>query len=536
LGLQLQSLGRSREAAAVFDRLRRAPPPGLSACERAELLINQAWSLLLAGEAGETLGDPVPLFDEAERTCPSSKEARLNYLLNLTLAGLQGGRWPQARVSLAAAGVLERFAKPVDRLWGLELEARLDLADGRPEAALRLYDRLDELAANMVSPEGRWRAAYGRARCDQALHRPADALAALGKAESLLDEQSLQIPIQQGRDTFAAQREGATGLYLELLLGGGRNAEALEVARRSRSRLLRQLARGDRLAHLTGAEQERWDRALAAYWLQRTALDANTADDWRLPADQLARRRGAREMQYKEVERILDQAFTIFGRAGEREALPPARPGEVILAYHPLSHGWVGFAATGGEIAVHRFELPAGDLAVTADLSARLLAPFRAQILRADRVRVLPSGRLSDVDFHALPFENDILLAARPVVYGLDLAVPVASQPPARKALVVANPLEDLPAALLEADAVTAALKSQKPAWSVEDLRGEKASAATVRGALSGVDLLHYAGHGVFSGFSGWESVLPLAGNTSLTLGDLLALGRPPRWVVLSGC
>jgi len=88
---------------------------------------------------------------------------------------------------------------------------------------------------------------------------------------------------------------------------------------------------------------------------------------------------------------------------------------------------------------------------------------------------VLPSGRLSEVDFHALPLERDILLAARPVVYGLDLAVSAASRPPAWKALVVANPKDDLPAALLEGDAVTAALQSQKPAWSVEVLRGEAA-------------------------------------------------------------
>jgi len=545
LGLQLQALGRSRDAAALFDHLRRIPPPNLPDCNQADLLINQAWSMLLAREAGETLGDPIPLLEEAQRTCPPHEVGRLNYFLNLSLAHLQAGRPAPARASLIAARALDRFTTPFYRLWSLELEARLDLADGRPEAALQLYDHLDELAVNASSPESRWRAAYGRARCYSAMGRPADALAALGKAESLLDEQSLQIPIQEGRETFAAQREGATGLYLELLLAGGRNAEALEMARRARSRVLRQLARGDRLANLTSADQERWYRALAAYWLQRTALDANAADDWRLPADQQARRLAAREMQYKEVERILDQAFTVFGRAGEREALPPARRGEVILAYYPLSygwpfaHGWVGFAATadtGGEIAVHRFELPDGRLAPSADLSARLLAPFRAQILRAERVRVLLSGRLSEVDFHALPFESDILLAARPVVYGLDLAVPVASQPPARKALVVANPLEDLPAALLEADAVTAALQSQKPAWSVEELRGEKASAARVRDALRGVDLLHYAGHGRFSGSSGWESVLPLAGSTSLTLGDLLALGRPPRWVVLSGC
>jgi len=537
LGLQLQYLGRSREAAGIFEALRRtlSQDPNLS-CQRAELITNQAWSLLLAFEAGETLGDPIPLLEEAERTCSSQGEGHLNYLLNLTLAELQAKNWTLARASLTAARALDRFATPVHRLWRFELEARLDLADNRPEAALQLYDRLDELAASVLSPEGRWRAAYGRARCYSAMGHSADALAAFGQAESLLDQQSLQIPIQQGRETFAAQREVATGLYLELLLADGRKAEALDVARRARSRVIRQLARGDRVEHLTPEEQERWDRALVAYRRQRTALDANTADDWRLPADRKARVLAARAAQYQEVERILDQAFTVLGGTGEREALPPPRPGEVILAYYPLSHGWVGFAAAGGEIAVHRFELPDGSLALSADLAERLLAPFRAQILRARQIRVLPSGKLREVDFHALPFENDILLAARPVVYGLDLAVPAESPSQTRRALVVANPLGDLPAALLEADAVTAALQSQKPAWRTEVLRGEEASAEAVKRALSGADLFHYAGHGAFSGVGGWESVLPLAGSTRLTLGDLLALGRPPRRVVLSGC
>src|SRR6185295_13907303 len=46
----------------------------------------------------------------------------------------------------------------------------------------------------------------------------------------------------------------------------------------------------------------------------------------------------------------------------------------------------------------------------------------------------------------------------------------------------------------------------------------------------------HYAGHGAFSGFGGWESSLLLAEDTRLTLGDLLALERVPSRVVLSGC
>lgn len=62
------------------------------------------------------------------------------------------------------------------------------------------------------------------------------------------------------------------------------------------------------------------------------------------------------------------------------------------------------------------------------------------------------------------------------------------------------------------------------------------ASAAALRGKLPGAALFHYAGHGTFAGFAGWDSVLGLADGSRLTLGDLLALDRAPRWVVLSSC
>lgn len=549
LARQLQALGRSREAAARFADLRRSPPPGLSPCDWAEMLANQAWSLLLAREAGESAGDPVPVLQEARRSyetarCPRLEEKLLNLRLNLTLAHLQAGRPAAARAALPEAGDLDRSASPLLRLWSLELEARLDLAEGRPHEALELYERLEELAASALSPDSRWQAAYGQARSYRALGRFDEALAAFRRAESLLDGQSLRIPIQEGRETFAAQREGATNLFLEMLLAHGRAAEAFEVARRSRSRVLRQLARGDRLAHLSAAELTRWNRALGEYRRQRDDLDADIAahlaEDWKLPADRLSRVRAEREARFRATERALDRAFAVLGEPREPAGLAPPRLGEVVLAYHPLPAGWAAFAADGRTVAVYRFQLPQGVLARPRELGDRLLAPFHSQIERAQRVRVLPYGILREVDFHALPFGGDILLAARPVVYGLDLAdlaAPAASPPrPGRRALIVADPLRDLPAAEVEAGEVRAALERQRPAWTAVTLQGTAASAEAVRRGLAGADLLHYAGHGAFSGFGGWESVLPLAGGTRLTLGDLLALdGAPPR-VVLSGC
>jgi CHAT domain-containing protein len=100
----------------------------------------------------------------------------------------------------------------------------------------------------------------------------------------------------------------------------------------------------------------------------------------------------------------------------------------------------------------------------------------------------------------------------------------------------VADPRDDLPGTREETHEVARVLQSGPQPWVTEELKGAEASAATVRERLAGADLLHYAGHGVFSGFGGWESSLLLAEGSQLTLGDLLPLERVPAWVVLSSC
>jgi len=213
------------------------------------------------------------------------------------------------------------------------------------------------------------------------------------------------------------------------------------------------------------------------------------------------------------------------------------RPGEVILAYHPLPQGWVGFAATGQGIEAATFDLADESLADPERLARLLLEPFRAALHSAERVRVLPYGRLRSVDFHALPFEGEPLLARHLVVYSLDL--PVRATPASlgsRMALVVANPQNDLPATRQEAEAVEATVRSWGSGWSSHRLDGSQTRAEAVRAALPAAGLFHYAGHGIFAGFAGWGSELPLADGSRLTLGDVLALRRAPAWVVLSAC
>ena len=106
-------------------------------------------------------------------------------------------------------------------------------------------------------------------------------------------------------------------------------------------------------------------------------------------------------------------------------------------------------------------------------------------------------------------------------------------EPEVLRALVVSDPLEDLPAARSEAEQVIEVLTAAGS--SPTHLSGAAASGPAVRQGLAGVHLLHYAGHAFFAD-TGWESALPLADGTRLAVGDILALPSVPSTVVLSGC
>jgi cellulose synthase operon protein C len=548
LALLLRRIGRSREAAAIFERLRASLDDRRYCEEEPQLLHNQAWTALLAREAGERLADPTELLSSALKmyeSCAAATSARkANTKINLALAHLQAGRLVAAKRLLREARAAEPHPPLLHLLWLLDLEARLVAREGDPRRALELFAELERRAVDSTSADAVLRAALGKAQAQRALGQTDVASAILRDAEALLDEQSLQVPMQEGRESFLAARQAIVDLHLDLLLTGGHAREALQVALRARSRVLRQLAQADRFSGLNAEARTQRGRLIGEYHRRRTALEARASNEWKLPADRLDHERAARRAEGEALERLLDEVYRLLGEAphGPGSAPAAAQPsaaqaGELTLVYHPTAAGWVAFAADEGGVVADRFEL-ASPLQATAEaLAAKLLLPFRAAIERAKRVRVVASGSLENVDIHALPLGGDPLLAARPVVYGLGL--PSSRRPSSnrdRLALLVTDPRGDLPGALDESRRIRGVLEDRDTPWRTVELRGVDASVEAVRGRLAAADLLHYAGHGSYSGSGGWESSLLLAGDTRLTVGDLLALDRVPPWVVLSGC
>ncbi len=552
LGLELQRAGRDGEAAAAFAAAESSAGAGLPTCERAQLRNNRAWALLLAREARTPADDPRPLlagalrvFDHECDAFPGGVAERVNVRVSLALAHLQAGEPEAARRRLDEARRLDPRPEPKIELWWEDLEARTLLAAGAAEGARGAFQRLAGRAREARSPEAEWRALYGEGQAREALADATGALAAYAAADAVLERESLLVPFHEGRDTFLSQRRRATRRHLDLLLRAGRPNEALALVRRARSRSVRGLRIALRLAGLAPAERAAWDRAIAAHAGAREALERAAAERWRLPSGE-ARRAVEEEARRlaglrSDLDLLLARLETHGARPETPAAPPPAGagvpprllPGEVLLAYHPRGEGWVGFAADERGTVARRL----GSLDVARRrpeaLADRLLRPFAGPIRRARGVRVLPVGELHAVDFHALPFDGGPLLAAKPVVYGLDLArAPAPPDGGARRALVVGDPTGNLPAARREAQGVAAALASAG-GWTPELLLGEETRGAAVRRALPGAGLFHYAGHAIAAG---WDSALPLAAGGGLTVADVLALDRAPAWVVLSGC
>ena len=162
-------------------------------------------------------------------------------------------------------------------------------------------------------------------------------------------------------------------------------------------------------------------------------------------------------------------------------------------------------------------------------LSDALLEPFRADIAAARVIRVLAYGALRGVDVHALPWDGEPLLAARPVVYGLD----VASRPPAREptggAWAFVDPTRDLPRAREDGDALRARSAH------AHVVSREAATRAALGPALTRAGWLHFAGHAEVKGRGGWQSGLVLSDGL-MSVGDILRAPRVPPTVVLSAC
>lgn len=508
----LAELGRGEEARALFRRQETQlweNDPGCS--EWLRIANNLAWGQLVLAAAGLEHDDPRPLLraahDRAE-SCPHAwREAAL--LLDLALAELEYDR------PLEAQGWLAHLdTAPVSLRGWIDIAgsaAALDQGDESNQRPLliRPSETNDfELTWNQNVLRGDLLTNWGF-----------DALAveAYQASEHQLSATFEQVGTKKGGELYLAGRSASLHGLVDALLRLGSPAEASCAIRLARAREFARLDRTARLGAATVEERAQWDLQVTQIAKQRRAVAQARAKLWEVPERDQTQASANLSSQARANQEQLDTAIRGLGLEPSARSCAELRepsPGEVIL---------VAFAS-------QIFALSESGVAVSPrkDLSS-------LEVLKnASYITLVETGSEAAEPLHLTPWRHAAsLLDLAPVSYSLDLPAR-SSVSKARTALVLADPRGDLPAALVEADTVGRALETE--GWRVIDLRGSNATRSSLFEHAGTVDLLHYAGHGVRSGLSGWDSALLLADDGRFGIHDVFTLPAVPRGVVLTGC
>lgn len=509
----LAELGRGEEARALFRQRETelwAHDPSCSQWLR--IANNIAWGQLVLASAGLEHDDPRPLLLAAlgkADGCPHPKrEAAL--LLDLALAELEYDRPFEAQGWLAQISTVP----PSYRGWVdiAQSAAALGYGDAWSQAPLirRLGESDDfELAWNQTVRHG-----------DQLAEWGFDALAseAYLEGEQQLRATFEQVGTNQGGELYLAGRSASLDGLVQSLSRQGRVEEAACAIRLARAREFARLDRTARLGAATAEERTHWEREVAAISVQQRAIAQRQARLWELSEREQVHVSANLSSQTRENQERLDAAIRGLGlepSARSCEELRAPSIGEVIL----VAHGSSVFALGGSKV----------EACSRSDLS-----PLQT-LATASRITVVETGLEEAAPLHLAPWRDArSLVDLAPVSYSLDLPRRHASRSRGRTALVLADPRNNLPAARTEADIVGRTL--ERADWRVIDIRGSDATLSSLFEHVPTVDQLHYAGHGVRSGLSGWDSALLLANDERLGVHDVFTFSAVPRGVVLTGC
>lgn len=537
--------GSVTEARAELAALERALTPESSACDRAQLMTNAGWlelsMLESAHDARASSLARLPSLERRleqtldlwERRCPKPVEIA-NARTNLALAALASDRADIAAAHVdraRATGPLPAYVSA----WLLDVEGRIALARGEPRLAAKHYEELAARARAGLQLEPLWRANVGRGRAYEAAGDEVAAEASYRSAEAVLDQQGSGVAVNEGRAAFLAGRDRSARLLADLLVNHGRVDDALAAVRSARARALRGVRRLDRIATLDDASRARWENAILRHSQARERIEAAGVDDWKMPRDRLAGLAVARRSDEEDARAALDDAFAVLAERPAAMGPPSGSPaaGELLLAFQLSADGTSlrAYARTTERTLLRTF--PASPDRAREDDAARVLASFAREIQAAKKLRILVGGALADVDFHALPWRGEPLLAAVPVEYSADAPGETSPMQRTRSTLVVADTREDLPEARREALAIASRASA---AFAPKVIVGSSAARAAVLDELPRASLFHFASHASFDRRTGWESGLELAGSAFLRVGDVLVLPQVPERVVLSGC
>ena len=542
----LQKLGRFQEAIQVLTRQTKTIDPSALRCRDAELLntlgfVQWHQRQSTRGQSDEW-ASPLPTFEQAlaiaEEYCVdgTNQHEQTNSWINLALAYLDLNEPEKASESLSHIDTTQNL-KLFHRQWLTQTRGEIALTQQNARVALQAFSQLSQMSPPASYPYLQLRSQLGQARAHALLGDFPSAHNLWQSIQNKLEREGLLVPIHEGRDLFLAHHHLVTGEYVSSLLKTAATERALAVVRAARTRLLRSLTWQNRMESLSETQRTIWQLSLGRYQGLRQELETLLQNEWQLATTELAEHRRKRARLEKDVAQSFDAALAQFGHnhSGPSPQIPRPEAGEIRLSYFHTGAAWVGFVETATGVRSEPLD-EISNWESRSELSRMLLAPFAEEIRSANRIHVETWGMIQSVDFHSLPFNQEALIAHAPVVYTLGLSVrPTHARHPTPSALVVSDPLGNLPHARTEGAAVALALENQF-GTRLETLTGSSATNSEIRSKITSASFFHYAGHGQFSSNNNTNSSLILANNSHLDVSDILALPRVPEQVILSAC
>lgn len=431
---------------------------------------------------------------------------RANTVLNRALLALRQERYETAEAHLLASRQLLPRRPAYLRLWGLEVDARLAMARGRWLRAETFWAELASLGAQLADADARLRAAVGAAELAHAQGHLDRALARYEEADARLAAAAAALSVSEDRGPFLAMWEGMVRRLVRIAVDAERPQLAFQTLRSARARVTRGLRTLDEQRDPGREDRVRFRAERQAFLRARSRIETDMEADWSRPEAELIERARQREAEMRGLQTRLDRALAALE--------PPGAPGPLraltvaVVAAAPRSEAaplavyfdGVGYGA--GPYGTWRPSLPSGPIHLWVWGGARGRDPY------LDLVERFP----------------------------VRMAVDVAAGPRVAtgRALVVADPTDDLPNARAEGRAVAAVLRAR--ALTVTLLEGPMATPRRVRDGLEGAELFHYAGHARHDLREPLSSALLLAAGGELSAREVLVLDRLPALVVLSGC
>jgi CHAT domain-containing protein/tetratricopeptide (TPR) repeat protein len=588
--LALLSRGQVHRELGQADQARKRFSEALTLFGQAKDAAHEAAALnalgLVALDAGQP-GEALEPFQSALGRRPPGSRGRAVTLASLGVAYRGLGRMEEARRAYEEAlAIFRGLGDSREQASSLGDLGRLEVAAGQDVAALGDFDRALSLFRALADPPDMAWVLEGKA---WVLSRRGDlegALKLMQEALDTIERHRFSQTSYTTRAEFFATRQESYDFLIDLLIGAGHEAEALEVSERSLARSLL-----DALA-TSGMDLHR-DRGGAAPELHtrerelETRIDGLVSRQTRLTQDAAS----PEQLQQAGAELMRGWAELDQVRAGLRTsdpryaALTQPRPwsaaeiqrglldrNTLLLEYHLGEKQSFLWAVTSDSLK--SFKLPgraeiehlarpaalAGSSSSTARRSAelqfaklsRLLLDPVAAILPGKRLLVVGDGILQNVPFAALPEPggSEPLVARHEIVALPSVSVlgelrrEVAGREPAPKTLwVLANP--DFGGLFPKLDFTSqeaAAILALAPAPKQEVLSSAANRAAVLSGALHDYRLLHFATHGFFDDT---DPRLVLAqvdpgghpvANGFLHLADIYELDLRADLVVLSAC